>query len=451
MADPVNVMDPAAVEAANTAARSAMENQGRDGLKSNVEDTTHTLDALDALAKQAAEAANKPTIDEDVDPAPDPAAAKPDSDPAPDPAAAKPDATPPAQPDPTATKLADDMFKGISLAPNASPKSAESFTKIKMIAAQEVAARDAKVVELQKAVETLKEQLKNPIPPETEAELKEHREWRAKLDVEADPKFNEYTKGIASAQEFVYAQLKKGGVSDELIEKIKSYKGPENVNLTTLFEKGGPNGSPLDATTRRLVESKIADIEQMKFNREQAIKSAKENIGAYLKAQEAARSKDLTVHDDATRAELNSLMPQITWLQPVKVEGDDAAKKAAQENNAFLETVKKEMEVALNDGTAGMRATMILGMGRLFVVQRELKAAQDKLAASEKSLTEANAKLAKYMNASRSKLPQSGASATNVPAPAPKTDYNKSAAESLDELAKQITEERQRAANRPSA
>jgi hypothetical protein len=440
-----NAMDPAAVEAANNAARAAMENQGRDGLKSDASDTTHTLDALDALAKQAAEAAEaaaKPSIEpDDAAPAPDP-----------DPAAAKPDVDPAAaklEPDPNA-KLADDMFKGVSLPHGASPKSAEAFSTVKLKAAQEISARDQKLAEMQKAIDSLNEKLKNPIPPETEAELKEHREWRAKLDVEADPKFNEYTKGIASAQEFVYAQLKKGGVSDELIEKIKSYKGPENVNLTTLFDKGGPNGTPLDATTRRLVESKIADIEQMKFNREQAIKSAKENIGVYLKSQEAARAKDISAHDDATRAELDSLIPQVSWLQPVKVEGDDAAKKSAQETNAFLDTVKKEMEVALHDGTAGMRATMILGMGRLFIVQRELKAVQDKLAASEKAYKDASDKLSKYVNASKSKLPQSGASATNVPAPAPKTDYNKSAGESLDELAKQITEERQRAANRPS-
>lgn len=449
-----NPMDAEAVAAANAAVRDTLETQGRDGLKPgpSTDEFKSTSDSLDSIAKaqEAEKSKQKPEIEPVVeakpDQKPDPAAPKPD------PAAAKPDPDPAPKPDEALVKAADEMFKGINLPQGASIKSGEAFNRVKLMAVKDIAARDAKLAEMQKQIDELNEKLKTPVPPEVERELKEHREWRAKIDVEYDPKFNEHTKGIAAAKEFVYAQLKKGGLSDEFIEKIKQHGGPENVDLTRVFEKGGPNGGAMDNMTRRLVESKVADIEQMKFNREQAIQHAKANISEYVKAQEAARSKVDNAHNEATRGEFSKLSAQLTWLQPVKPEkNDEASKKAAEEYNAFVEKTKKDMEVALADDSAEMRAIMVAGMGQLFYTKRELAIANAKLEASEKALKEATAKVDKYINASRSKLPESGASPNPAPPAQRKVDYTQLAGDSLDEIAKQVMAERERAANQPSA
>jgi len=219
-----------------------------------------------------------------------------------------------------------------------------------------------------------------------------------------------------------------------------------------VFSLGGPNGGAMDNMTRRLVEAKVADIEQMKFNREHALKSAKENISEYVKSQEAERTKGATAHQEVTRAEFSKLTAGIDWLKPVTPEkNDEASKKAAEETNGFVEKIRKDMEFALQDDSAEMRAIMVAGMGQLLWTQRQLLAEQAKGAASEKALKEATTKLDKYVNASRSKLPGSGASTNPIPSAAPKVDYTQSAGESLDAIAKRISEERSRAANQPSA
>jgi len=440
-------MNPEAVAAANEAAHNALENQGREDLHSNptadsIEATTNSLDAL--AKKHDEDAVAKAKEKEDIDPV---VVATPDPKPGDAPV------VPPPKPDDAHVKLADTIFKDSpSLPANASPRSTEAFFKVKLHAAQEISARETKMAEMQKQIDDLVEKSKNPTPPEVEKELKENREWRAKLDVESDPKFKEHTKGILSAQEFIYSQLKKGGLADDLLEKIKGHGGPENVDLTRVFEKGGPAGGPMDAVTRRLVESKVADIEQMKFNREQAIKDAKANIGEYIKAQETERTKGATAHNDVTRAEFTKLSAELEWLRPVKAEkNDEASKKVAEEHNAFVEKTRKDMETALLDDSAEMRAIMIMGMGQLFHTKRQLAEINAKHEASEKALKEATDKLAKYMNASRSKLPESAASTTPLPASAPKVDYSQSAGESLDAIARRITEERTRNANQPQA
>lgn len=348
-----------------------------------------------------------------------------------------------------ALKKSEDYFKDSPTLPaNTSPKSTEAFSHVKIKAAQEISAREAKIEELNKKLAEAEEKLKNPVPPEIEAELKEHREWRAKIDVDSDPKFKEFDRGIASSQEFIYAQLRKSpAITDKVIDEIKKHGGPENVNMVKLFE------SIQDPSMQRLVESKIADIEMSKFNKEQAIKSAKENVAQYMTERQKASEQSMTAHNTNTGKYLEVLHKNtIPWLveKTVDPKADDAAKKEVEEHNKFIKETKENMAAALQDDSPEMRAIMIAGMAKLFKLQREnaaydavIKTHDAKTAALEKTITELNEKLARFKNASLSRLRESGApSDGNLPKAKTDLDLTKPATQALDDIAKDIMEKR---------
>src|SRR6185369_5758814 len=150
---------------------------------------------------------------------------------------------------------AEAFFKDApKLPPNASPKSSEAFNSIKIRAAKDISERDAEIEKLRKEIAERDEKLKNPLPPETEKEIKELREWRAKLDVDADPKFKEFDKGIEQTREFIYSQLLQNpNINPSLIDAIKKHGGPEMVKWDKIFD------GLKDPTLQRIIESKIAD------------------------------------------------------------------------------------------------------------------------------------------------------------------------------------------------
>lgn len=343
-------------------------------------------------------------------------------------------------------KKADEFFKDSpALPPNASPKSSEAFSHVKIKAAQEISTREAKIAELDKQLKEAQEKLKNPVPPETEAELKELREWRAKLDVDADPKFKEFDKTISSSQDFIYAQLRKSPkVSDKTIDEIKKHGGPENVNMTKLFE------SIQDPTMQRIVEAKIADIEMAKFNKEEAIKTAKANIGQYVSERQKASTNAATAHNNATAKKLEEFHSKgLPWLveKPADPKADEAGKKAIEDHNKFVKETKESMAEALMDDSAEMRALMIAGMAQLLHVRRErdsLKAHLDsKVPALEKTVKELESKLARFKESSVSRLRETGAPADGkLPKPKEDADIFKPASQALDDIAKQIREEK---------
>lgn len=343
-------------------------------------------------------------------------------------------------------KKADDLFKDSpSLPQNASPKSAEAFASIKIKATQEITARDTKIAQLEKEKKELEAKLANPIPPELEQEVKSLREWRAKLDVEVDPKFKEYDKSISQAQEFIYAQLKKSPkISDEIIAAIKKEGGPENIQLDKVFAAIG------DPTIQRLVESKIADIEQAKFNRDQAIKAAKENITGYIQQREKEFADNATKHNVETEGFLKQHIPKLPYLQRKEIPAgaDEATKKAIEAHNANADQITLNMQAALKDDSPEMRAVMIVGMAQLLHLQPQLSAANARVAQLEKELKEANEKITKFKGASVSRLRESAAPTNGkLPEKKPDVDVNTRAGDALDSIMKQVQDERSRAVN----
>jgi hypothetical protein len=406
-----------------------------------------TEDTLDALMKKAEERSGTPPKADDQQPPVPPAddAAK---------KAAEAEAAKKAATDAEATKKAeaeraeglkkaDDIFKDQpGLPPNASPKSAEAFASIKLKATQEISALQA---DLEKAKNELAEfQKKSSIQtPEQQAqskELKDLREWRAKLDVDFDPKFKEFDKGIDEAREFIYAQLRKSPVINEAtIKKIQELGGPDMVIWTEIFK------SVNDSTMQRLIESKLADIEMAKYKKDHAIKDTKANLGQYLNERQSQLSKEATVHTDSTRTELGSLFGALEWTKPQTAASNATKeeKEAAETHNKFVEQTKAQLEEAINDNSPKMRAIMLTGMAQLFNLQRVHDALKAKYDALEKEATSLREYKDSVKKAARSRTPESQAPTGGAAQVTPKANqFTTPATDALDSLARQVTEER---------
>lgn len=427
------------VAANNDEVKRKLEDQGADR-HSTPDDLKPASDALDEIAKSIAAEKEKKKTAPEVTPEVEPAK-KADSAPEVDPEAEAAAAKEAAERE-AAAKRAEEFFKGSpTLPPGASPKSSEAFSAIKVKAAQEIAARERERDEALARAAELEAKLANGPDPEVLKELEDHRTWRAKLDVEFDPKFKEFDKQVKANHDFIYAQLSRSpAITKETIEQIKKYGGPENVNLEKIF------AAINDPTTQRLVEAKVADIEMAKFNKEQAIKAAKENVAQYQEAQQKAYQENAGAHNRATEQHFSQLTTKLPWFaeKPVDPKADEPTRKAAEAHNAFLKDTKVQLQAALKDDSAEMRAIMLTGMAQLLHVQHVRAAEKAELEGLKKQLAEANTKLEKFTKASVSRLRETGAPASGASIPKPKADFDFTtpAADALDNIAKQIMQER---------
>lgn len=413
-----------------------------------LQEATHALDEIaQSMSKEKEAAAAAAPVVEEKPPAQAPA-------PAPDAAAEA--AAKAEQERVELLKKSEDLFKGSpGLPPGASSKSTEAFATVKINAAREIAARDKQLEEARAKVAELEAKANQGPDPEVQRELEDHRTFRARLDVEADPKFKEFDKQVATSQEFIYAQLRKSpNLPAGTIEKIKEYGGPENVNLEKIF------ATLKDPTTQRIIESKISDIEMAKFSKEEAIKSKKANIVQYVEERRKANEDNATAHNSNTEKEYSELSKRLTWLAPRAVDpkADEATRKATEEHNAFVADTKRHLSEALRDDSPKMRAIMIAGMAQLLHIQRvrdiektqqaaEKKASDEKFAALIKERDEIKATLDKFTNASVGRLREGGAAPgarTEKPAV---VNYETRTVDALDSIAVQVMQERAKKAN----
>lgn len=445
MPDPApNPMDPAAVEQHNAeiiAKQAAQDAAGRSAaLKPGEFEDAAT--ALDKIFLQPDPPAKKddalPGVVEPKDPAAEAAAKKAEEDKAAAEAAAAKAAE--------EAKKADDFFKDSpTLPPGASPKSAEAFATIKVRAAKEIQERDAKLEAMKTELEELKKRASTPTTEQLQQqkELQEMREWRAKLDVDIDPQFKEFDKKINEGHEFVYAQLRKSPViTDAVIEQIKKFGGPENSILTKLFEQVN------DPVLQRIVESKIADLTMVRYQKDQAIAAAKANITEYLNERQKFYQSASVNHTTQTQAELGRLLDAADFMKERPVEGDAAAKKAAESYNASLARVRGEVAEALKDDSPQMRATLLTAYAKMCYLQEENAAIKAELEGTKKSLSEVSAKYEGVKKASTSRLRESNAPTAGIPkTPAPPSVATRTE-DALDGIMKQVMEARAAAATK---
>lgn len=331
---------------------------------------------------------------------------------------------------------ADAIFKDSpTLAPNASPKSAEAFSSIKVKAAQEISARDAKIAEYEKQIAELKQKADKPLPEAVEKELNELRDFRTKLDIDMDPKWKTFDDKVNSSREFIYAQLKRSpAVSEKTLADIKAIGGPDLVNMDKLFE------SINDPTMKRIVDAKIADIEQTKFDKEQAQSAAKADVAKYRQEQEKLWQQAATSHNDRTKAVLTDISAKIPWLNPTQA--DPKAKDAAAEakrveaHNKSVATFRSEIEQAMNDDSPDMRATLMIGMVNGFRQQAIAASLSTEVTRLTTALADANAQIEKLKSPGAQRLRTSGAPDGGVIATAKPAgvDVNEKAGDALDRM-----------------
>ncbi len=346
--------------------------------------------------------------------------------------------------DDEALKRADEaLFKGApQLAPNASQKSADAFRDIKIRAVRELAALQTKLAEAEAKLAELAKQTGQPTKEQLEMaeKLKDHEKWRAKLDVEADPRYKEFDSTIKNAQDFIYAQLKQhSAVTDAVIVEIKKYGGPEKVKLDKIFTAIG------DEQTITLVKAKLADIAVANYNKNQAIESAKQNIDQYIQEKSTETAKQTEIYQGETRKELDGLMNALDWTKPRKVEANATAedKKAAETHNAFVEQTKAQLEEGIKNDNPKLRATLLTGIAQLFNLQRVHESLKNSYAAAEKELKELRDWKDRVKKAGTSRLQESNAPTSGpLPAAKPANQFTTPAVDALDVLAKQVTQER---------
>lgn len=281
-------------------------------------------------------------------------------------------------------KQSETLFKDSpALPPNASPKSAEAFAAVKQRAAEQVSELTRQKSDLEKQVAELTAKANAPVPKEITDELESLRDFRAKLDVETDPKWKEFDAKVGESNEFIYAQLKKTpGITDATIADIKKLGGPAYVNMEKIlaFVK--------DPTSKRLIEAKLSDIEMTDFQKNQAIEKAKADVKKYQEQRSKEWEEGAVAHNSNTKKALDGLTAKVPWLNKVAVDPklDDAKKAAAEAHNTYADNMRKQLEAAAADDSAEMRALLLVGMVNSFRYEEALKAEVEAHAAAKKEL-----------------------------------------------------------------
>jgi hypothetical protein len=424
MADSTNtppvIPDPAKHNAEIAAKLAAQDINGKSTVTGDFSDASGALDALAAQVKPKEPAA--------------PAASTPPAAPA------APVVIPPASPpaDDPAVKRAAEFFKDSpALPPGAAPKSSEAFAAIKLQAAKDIVEKEKKIEELTKQIEKSKQP--SPEILEKDRELEDLRAWRAKLDVEFDPKFKQFDTQAEQHREFIYAQLRKNpGITEATINEIKKYGGPDMVNMSKVLAVAN------DPTLQRIVESKVADIEQLKYNKDMAIKGAKDNISGYLTEREKVWKEASTQHAVIAKQELEKMIPSFDWLKEKTPAADGSDKAVVDDHNKFVQEVRQQIGAVLSDNTPQMRAILIAGTVQLFNLQRVHDDTVKERDALKTQLDDVTSKYNKVKDSSKNRLAESAAPSAGTAPAAPKVEdqVNLRAGDALDALARKISEQR---------
>lgn len=296
-----------------------------------------------------------------------------------------------------------DEFDAVELPPNAKPKTGDSFTQLKTLARERVAAISKEKEVLAKQVEELTAKTSAGLPKEVETELKTLREFRSKMDVEASPEFLTFDKIIAENTESIYAKLKAAGVGEEQLAKIKELGGPSEVDWD------GP-GVKLSSTLRRFLDSKLVENETLAEKKTKAIADAKANSESFLASRREASTESVKVQNSAVEKEIDLLLPKFPWLKELKPK-DGASKEdiaAIAAHNAMVVDANTTLKDAVTDNSPAMRAILAVGYAQLLKTRQDFASHKAVSDATEKRLTaeleEAKTLLAKIKKSSTTRL-----------------------------------------------
>jgi hypothetical protein len=335
-----------------------------------------------------------------------------------------------------AALAAKDDFDRVELPPHTKPATAQSFEALKKTAREKVAAAEKEREELR--TKLAEAQAKPALAPEVEKELAELREFRQKLDVEADPSFKEYVEEIKVNEESIFSKLKEVGASDDVLAKIKEI-GAKDLNWDTVLEK-------LPPVARRYIENKLAVNEDLAEQRTRAIDAAKKNASEFLSKRETENIQGELAHATAAEEHFNKVSAQLPWFKLEKADAKATAEEKASieaSNKFFLETQKSVKEM-LADPSPKMRSIAALGYAQMLRLQAEIPLINAEHEAEKKNLTTEVAALkaqlkekedfiARIKNSSRTSL-RDGQAPINPGATAKQPTFGEHGAVAIDRL-----------------
>ena len=344
---------------------------------------------------------------------------------------------------PTETPAKKDLYPDVQLPANARGASAQAFATLKERAAVDIAAREKELAELKVKCAHAEEQVKGMVPAkEIEVLRKENedlRRFRASVDVEADPNIKaKFEPRLKAASEFIYSKLRGAGVSDTDVKKIQELGGPDKIEWTPIFQRFKE-----DPQLLRLLQSKLDEIETVKYEREEAVKDTKKNLDQYLQQRAKDFQGAATQHTDTTKAILGDLLAKSPWMVPpaaLKPDATEEDKKNFDGQKQFVDEVNKTLHEALADDSAEMRAVLLMGVAaqmRLKQVHAATVAENEgltkKITDLEKELTDAKATIARFKSASTTRLRESSAPADGrLPGDGQNNQFTQTATEALD-------------------
>ena len=379
-------------------------------------DAADTGAALDALFKPLEEAAATPPAPVVSTPETPPATTPKPSDgaSAATPAASTPPSTPPVTPPAPVTtpEPTKDEFDAVQLPPHTKSEVAQSFDTLKKTSRERVAAA---IKERDELTAKLKELETRPaVDPKLEAELKELREFRQRMDVEADPTFKEYVEEAKANEESIWSKLKEAGASDDVLKKMKEI-GTKELDWEVVLEK-------LPPVARRYIENKLAVNEDLHDQRARALENAKKNASEFLADREKQSTQSELAHYAKAEEHFNKVAVQLPWfkLQKPDATSTPEQKAAIEAENKFYLQTQDQVTKMLKDPSPEMRSIAALGYAQMLRLQAEIPALQAEFEAEKKGLSDEITKLkaqlqekedfiARVKGASRTSLRDGGA------------------------------------------
>lgn len=329
-----------------------------------------------------------------------------------------------------------DELDDIQLPPGKSGATRESFEKLKTVSREKIAAAEKARDDAKAEAEELKKQLSAGPDPTLVKELEEHRQWRAKIDVESSPEIKAFSKRIETNEKIIVSKLKEAGMNDDQIKKAQEI-GLKDLNWEPIF-------AHLTPQAKNLIIAKLAENESATFDRDEALKQARGNIQEYLAQQDVNSKETMKREANELIAHTEAIIKGQDWFYKKEIPaGATAEQKATLEKHNKLAGEAVEMlKEAFGDRSIRMKAMLACGTIKALHLATQLEDAQAQIEALKKELEEKDGYVAKVKKASAATGSKPAADGRGAAKDGVfKEGRIKSTDEALDDLLKEVSED----------
>jgi hypothetical protein len=326
----------------------------------------------------------------------------PQPDPKPEP---EPEPEPKPEPDPKPEPGPEDVDT-VQFPQNSSVKARESFEKLKQLSKERVIAAETKAKAVADELAALKDKLAGKSPDELQQqtaamqkELEELRAFRKSVDVESSPEFKAYDDRVARNDDAIFAKLKEWGWTDEHVKKAREY-GTDKLNWDPILEK-------LTSTQRRFIEAKLVDNESAVLEKSSALEAAKKDADRFLSDREIKQKEAEAQKANARNEVARRLEAGADWLKDPEIPKDASAedKERIQGARKFLAGLRSKIQVAIEDTSPEMHATLAYGNAMSFYLSAHADYLAKQLETAKKQVAGLQGEITKIKKAGSGKTP----------------------------------------------